>query len=82
MSSIAERISSQGYFWRICALEFLLCLGQLYVQQLNQLIPLDALGVEEVMLEFAAADKAILVRPIHSRDGERGLIMPVKLNPQ
>jgi hypothetical protein len=41
----------------------------------------DAIGSEEVVLEFAAADKAILVRPIHSRDGERGIIMPVRLNP-
>jgi DNA polymerase III sliding clamp (beta) subunit (PCNA family) len=41
----------------------------------------DALGEELVVLEVGTPESAILVRPIHSKDGERGLIMPVRLNP-
>jgi hypothetical protein len=41
----------------------------------------EALGSELIMLEIGTPDSAILVRPIHSKDGERGLIMPVRLNP-
>jgi hypothetical protein len=41
----------------------------------------DAIGSEEVVLELAQADKAILVRPVQSKAGEHGIIMPVRLNP-
>lgn len=40
----------------------------------------DAIGTEEVVLEFSKPDKAILVRPQSGKDGAVGLIMPVRIN--
>jgi DNA polymerase III sliding clamp (beta) subunit (PCNA family) len=39
----------------------------------------EAIGAEEIALEFGKPDSAILVRPVHGNDGAVGLIMPVRL---
>ncbi len=39
----------------------------------------DAIGADEVVLELAAPDKAILVRPLKDSNGEKGIIMPVRV---
>lgn len=39
----------------------------------------DALGNEEIVLEFGENDKAVLVRPINESSAAVGLIMPIKL---
>ena len=40
----------------------------------------DALGAEEVVMEFGNPDAAILVRPLRGEPGTVGLLMPVKIN--
>ena len=40
----------------------------------------DALGTEEVILEFSTPEEAILVRPLHHEEGVRGVLMPVRIN--
>jgi len=40
----------------------------------------EALGTEELILEFGSPDEAILVRPVHTEEGVRGVLMPVRLN--
>jgi DNA polymerase III sliding clamp (beta) subunit (PCNA family) len=39
----------------------------------------DAIGANEVVLELSAPDKAILVRPLKNGEGEKGIIMPVRV---
>lgn len=39
----------------------------------------DALGTEELILEFSSPSEAILVHPIHHEEGVRGVLMPVRL---
>jgi hypothetical protein len=41
----------------------------------------DALGSEELVLEFATSTSAILVTPKHPTDGAVGLIMPIRTTP-
>ena len=41
----------------------------------------DALGTEEVVMEFGEPDSAVLVRPLRGEPGTVGLLMPVKINP-
>jgi hypothetical protein len=41
----------------------------------------DALGNEEVVLEFGSATSAILVTPKQQTPGTMGLIMPIRINP-
>ena len=41
----------------------------------------DALGSEEVVLEFGTSTSAILVTPKQSTDGAVGLIMPIRITP-
>jgi DNA polymerase III sliding clamp (beta) subunit (PCNA family) len=40
----------------------------------------NALGTEELILEFSSPSDAILVRPLHPEDGVRGVLMPVRIN--
>ena len=40
----------------------------------------DALGTEELVLEFGQPTEAILIRPVHHEEGTVGLIMPIRLN--
>lgn len=40
----------------------------------------DALGTDEVVLEFGSPTEPILIRPVHHEEGVRGVIMPVRLN--
>ena len=39
----------------------------------------EAIGADEVVLELSAPDKAILVRPFKDNNGEKGIIMPVRI---
>ena len=39
----------------------------------------NAIGADEVVLELSAPDKAILVRPLKDNEGEKGIIMPVRV---
>ena len=39
----------------------------------------EAIGASEVVLELAAPDKAIFVRPLKNGNGEKGIIMPVRI---
>jgi hypothetical protein len=41
----------------------------------------DALGSEEVILDFGTQTSAILVTPKQSTDGAVGLIMPIRITP-
>ena len=40
----------------------------------------EALGTEELILEFGSPSDAILVRPVHQEEGVRGVLMPVRIN--
>ena len=40
----------------------------------------EALGTEELILEFGSPDEAILVKPVHREDGVRGVLMPVRIH--
>jgi hypothetical protein len=40
----------------------------------------EALGTDELILEFGSPNEAILVRPVHQEEGVRGVLMPVRLN--
>jgi hypothetical protein len=40
----------------------------------------DALGAEEVILEFSTPTDAILDGPLHHVGGVRGVLMPVRIN--
>ena len=40
----------------------------------------EAIGSEEVVLEFGSPTETILVRPVHHEDGVCGVLMPVRLN--
>lgn len=40
----------------------------------------DALGAEEIVMEFGQPDAAVLVRPLKGESGTVGLLMPVKIN--
>jgi hypothetical protein len=41
----------------------------------------EALGSDEVVLEFGAPDKPVQVTPLHGEEGTIGLIMPIRVNP-
>jgi hypothetical protein len=40
----------------------------------------EALGSEEIVLEFGSPTETILVHPVHHEEGVCGILMPVRLN--
>ena len=41
----------------------------------------EALGTDELVLEFGGSDKPIQVTPVHGEEGTTGLLMPIRINP-